>query len=126
MQSKCISAVLCQNLIKHLPNIHQMYTTVSIGPSHTIFTRPLLPPSNGVSPNFTINLFVLLPPNFFHQETPSPLQKMHNISIGLGKPPYMLFFCFKQNSLFGASFFPQSGTPPQRYMQFQQTLVSLF
>ena len=105
----------------------QMYSTVSIGLSHTIFTsspppppppppppRPPAPPHPPPPPPFLPqmwflqislqNLFLLLPLTFFDQETPSPLQKMHNISVGLDKPPHMLFFCFKQSSLFGASF----------------------
>ena len=91
-----------------------MYSTVSIGLSHTIFTssppRPPPPPPPPFLPQMWFlqislqNLFLLLPLTFFDQETPSPLQKMHNISVGLDKPPHMLFFCFKQSSLFGASF----------------------
>ena len=86
----------------------QMYSTVSIGLSHTIFTSsphppPFLPQMWFLQISLQ-NLFLLLPLTFFDQETPSPLQKMHNISVGLDKPPHMLFFCFKQSSLFGASF----------------------
>ena len=81
----------------------QMYSTVSIGLSHTIFTSPPFLPQMGFPQISLQNLFSCLS-FFFDQETPSPLQKMHNISVGLDKPPQMLFFCFKQNSLFGASF----------------------
>ena len=34
MQRNCISAILRQNSIKHSPDIHQMYSTVSIGLPH--------------------------------------------------------------------------------------------
>ena len=52
--------------------------------------------------HYKTSSFCCLP--IFSLKTSSSLQKIHNISIGLDKPPHMLFFCFKQNFLFGAPF----------------------
>ena len=102
----CKGTVYLQFYDKIQSNICQIFPDVFSSFYRTVpynFHKPPLPPSNGVSPNFPTKP-LLLPLIFFDQETPSPLQKMHNISVGLDKPPHMLFFCFKQSSLFGASF----------------------
>ena len=38
-----------------------------------------------------------------HRIFTSPPQTIHKISVGPNKVPHTLFFCFKQNSLFGGS-----------------------
>ena len=123
MQKKCISTVLWQNPIKHRPNIHQMYSTVSIGPSHMEnsikFSTPFPPSLKGSSPTIhcgTFSFYCLL--IFFIKKVQAPL-KRYIISIIPAKPPHLLFFHFWQNSISRAPFFPHIGTPPQRYIQFQ-------
>ena len=102
---------------KYSPDVFKsFYRTVTHGQFHRIFTSPA---SNGAFPHFTIEPLPYLASPFFLKKTPSPLQKIHNISIGPSKPPHTLLFRLKQNSLFGGPFFPHTGTPPQRYMQFQ-------
>ena len=52
--------------------------------------------SNAVSPRFTIEARPSVASQFsFIRTLQIPLQKIHNISVGHEKPPYMLFFCFK-------------------------------
>ena len=59
MQRKYISAVLWQNPIKHLANIHQMYSTVFIGLSYMerIFTSP---PQRGFPHNSFLPIFFII------------------------------------------------------------------
>ena len=70
------------------------------------------PTSNEVSPHFnnTREPLPFVASLFFHEETPSSLQKLHNMSIGPEKPTHALFFHIKQNSLFKVPFFTHTGT----------------
>ena len=107
MQRKCISAVLWQNPIKHSLNVHpnvfdSFYRTVTHGEppqgeGSMGFAQAGLPQhSNAVSPHFTIEALPSVASQFsFIRTLQIPLQKIHNISVGHEKPPYMLFFCFK-------------------------------
>ena len=79
---------------------NSFYWTAAHGESHRIFTSP---PQTRFPHISLQNLFFLLPPHFFHYNPPSPLQTIHKISVGPNKVPHTLFFCFKQNSLFGGS-----------------------
>ena len=78
-----------------------MCSTVSIRPSQMDspmgFSQAL---HVSVSQRFTMEP-LLLPPHFFHYNSPSLLQRMHKISIGPDKPPHIIFFCiwiFQQKS----------------------------
>ena len=125
---KCISAVLWQNAIKQ-STIHQIFIRcihVSIGPSHmessTRFSQsppipPPPPPLKWGFPTFHYRTSSFCCHHILFQFqsflTPNSLQKINNISIGPGKPPHT-FFCFKQNSLSGAPFFPPHWNTPSK------------
>ena len=91
MQRKCISAVFWQNPIKHPPDFHQIYLSVSIGPSHvkgcTEFSKD--PLGNNVSPHFTIESHSSVASPFFHYNPLSLFQTLHKISIGPDEPPHI-------------------------------------
>ena len=124
---------------KYSPDVFKsFYRTVTHGGFHGIFKPPPFPLSNKVSlhstiepklqelqetppsPHFTVEPLPSVASPFFSLKTPSPLQKIHNTSIGPGKPPHTLFFCFKQNPLFGAPFSPHTRTPPQGICSFNR------
>ena len=71
MQRESTSAVLWQNPVKHTQIFTQLYSTVSIGPSHmgspTGFSQG--PPQTEFSHILLQNLFLLLPPHFFSIRT---------------------------------------------------------
>ena len=69
--------------------------------SHRIFTRPL--PPNGVFLRFTIESPLSVASLIFALDSPKILRKVNKISICSEKLPHMLFFCFKENVLFGDS-----------------------
>ena len=83
----------------------QMYSTVSKG-SSGIDEEILrsLPPSNRVSPHFTIEPFPFVASPFFPQPNPpNTFQKINKISKGYEKPPHTLFFGFNKIHSFGQS-----------------------
>ena len=82
MPRKCISANLTIQSSKHQIFTH-LYLTVSIRPSYmeslTGFSQAP-PPSNGVTPHFTINLSLLLPTQYFFIRTLKKIEKqIHNL-----------------------------------------------
>ena len=81
-----------------------MYSTVSIGLPHmespTGFSQAPLK-QGFLTSHYRTSSFCCLP-IFFITTVQAPY-KLHKISVGPNKVPHTLFFCFKQNSLFGGS-----------------------
>ena len=111
-----------QALTKYSPDVFiSFYRTITYGEffhkPHKIFTSPpptlnhQPPPSNVVSPHFSVEPFPSVASHFFIKTVQVPL-KRYNISIAPCKLLLILFFHLWQNSLFRASFFPHTGTPP--------------
>ena len=103
-----------QTSTKYSPDVlNRFYRIITHGESHRIFRSP--PPSNSIYPHF--HVFTAFSHfHFFHYNPTSPLQTIQKISTGPNKPPPMLFFRLKQNSLLS----PHAGTLPLplMYMQF--------
>ena len=100
-----------------------LYRTITHGKFHKIFTippppiPPPPPPLKWGFPTFHYRTSSFCCHHILFQFqsflTPNSLQKINNISIGPGKPPHT-FFCFKQNSLSGAPFFPPHWNTPSK------------
>ena len=104
-------------------NIHQMYSTVFIGPSHmgehpTGFSQP--PPlSCSISASFVKGPLPYVHLPSFSITAHQTSSKGYKISIGPDEPPHSLFFHFKQNFLFG-DFSPLAGTPSKDTSSFNR------
>ena len=126
MQRKCISAVLWQNAVKYLPNLHQMYSKVSIGLSHTDNSTGFAqapsphPPLKQGFPTFhyiTSSLSCL--PIFFSFKNFKPPPQDAQYFNRTWQASSHIIFLLQKNSLFRAPFFPHTGIISQRHMQFQ-------